>query len=104
MTNKEKARDYTDEEKAIIYTHNRPIEYSEILSQPYVVDEIRKAYIAGLKAGRPKWHKVADGDLPKENTKYWVLTSEREPKVDSWLDISWVNSYDVIAWKEIILP
>ena len=27
--------------------------------------EIALAYIEGLKAGRPKWHKVADGDLPK---------------------------------------
>ena len=24
-----------------------------------------KAFLAGLKAGRPQWHKVADGDLPK---------------------------------------
>lgn len=24
----------------------------------------KEAYLAGLKAGRPKWHKVADGDLP----------------------------------------
>lgn len=24
-----------------------------------------QAFLAGLKAGKPKWHKVADGDLPK---------------------------------------
>ena len=30
------------------------------------VDEIvRLAFLAGLKAGRPQWHKVVDGDLPK---------------------------------------
>lgn len=23
-------------------------------------------FLAGLKANKPKWHKVADGDLPKE--------------------------------------
>ena len=51
-----------------------------------------------------EWHYVKDGDLPKENKKYWILTSNREPKVDSWLTISWVYSYDVIAWKEIVLP
>lgn len=51
-----------------------------------------------------EWHYVKDGDYPKENKKYWILTSNREPKVDSWLTISWVNSYDVIAWKEIVLP
>ena len=26
---------------------------------------VRQAFLAGLKAGRPQWHKVADGDLPK---------------------------------------
>ena len=25
----------------------------------------KQAFLAGLKAGRPQWHKVADGDLPK---------------------------------------
>ena len=30
------------------------------------VDDIAKEnFLAGLKAGRPQWHKVADGDLPK---------------------------------------
>jgi hypothetical protein len=31
-------------------------------------------YNKGLEAGRPKWHKVADGDLPPENTE--VLTDD----------------------------
>ena len=26
---------------------------------------IYDGFLAGLKAGRPQWHKVADGDLPK---------------------------------------
>ena len=47
-----KNRELTDEEKAIVYTDNIHIEYNEILSRSEVVDEIRKAYIAGLKAGR----------------------------------------------------
>lgn len=51
-----------------------------------------------------EWHFVKNGDLPKENKKYLVLTSDGEPKVDSWLNITWLYSYDVIAWKEIILP
>lgn len=50
-----------------------------------------------------EWHSVYD-DLPKENKKYWVLTSNGEPKVDDWLSVSWVNSYDIVAWKEIIFP
>ena len=33
--------------------------------------DIEQAFLAGLKAGRPQWHKVADGDLPKEQKEYW---------------------------------
>ncbi len=51
-----------------------------------------------------EWHFVKNGDLPKENKKYLILTPKGEPKVDSWLNITWVYSYDVIAWKEIVLP
>ena len=51
-----------------------------------------------------EWHFVKNEDLPKENKKYFILTSKGEPEVDSWLNKSWVNSYDVIAWKEIIFP
>ena len=61
-----------------------------------------ECYLEGYNKAN-EWHYVKD-ELPKENKKYWVLTSDREPKVDSWLNISWVNSYDVIAWKEIVLP
>lgn len=35
-----------------------------------------QAFLAGLKAGRPKWHKVADGDLPNENVKL-ILVRDR---------------------------
>ncbi len=31
----------------------------------------KQAFLAGLKAGRPQWHKVKDG-LPKESGKYLV--------------------------------
>ena len=47
-----KNRELTNEEKAIDYTDNIHIKYNEILSRPEVVDEIRKAYLAGLKAGK----------------------------------------------------
>lgn len=30
---------------------------------------IEQAYLAGLEAGRLKWHKIADGDLPKAGMK-----------------------------------
>ena len=83
--------------------------YSEC-KNPYEVCEKRQcrkqAYKDGAEFGYNKaneWHYVKD-KLPKENKKYWVLTSNGEPKVDSWLTVSWVYSYDVIAWKEIVPP
>ena len=33
------------------------------------------SYLAGLKAGRPEWHKVADRDLPKENQECYFIYS-----------------------------
>lgn len=117
MTDEEIAEEYADKNKIYIDFDNDITDYSNV----------KEAYLAGLKVGREaereyvknnaftsmkeqglfpfgKWHKVADGDLPKENKKYLVLTSNGEPEVDSWLNISWVYSYDVIAWKEIMLP
>lgn len=47
-------RELTDEENAIVYTDNTHIKYNEILSRPEIVDEIRKAYIAGLKEERER--------------------------------------------------
>ena len=32
-------------------------------------------FLAGLKAGRPQWHKVAD-ELPKEDDVYLIYTTE----------------------------
>lgn len=50
-----KDRDLTDEEKAIVYVDNTHCKYNEVLSQPYVVHEIRKAYIAGLVQERKEF-------------------------------------------------
>ena len=74
------------------------------------------AFLAGLKAGRPKWHKVADGDLPKEmenvlcyckgaGIKFCCVghTIVGGDKKARW----WANNKSeellVIKWKEIIL-
>ena len=32
-------------------------------------------FLAGLKAGRPQWHKVADGDLPEKEDVYLIYTT-----------------------------
>ena len=133
----------TDEEKAINYTNNTHIRYNEILSHPEIVDEIRKAYLAGLEAGKdmaeadfatiaymqgaerykPKWHKVADGDLPKPNIavlicfqfEKWTTTyiAYYRPAIKKWqmynlseaqrqpIDDDYIDSEEVIAWCEI---
>ena len=89
-----------------------------------------KTFLAGLKAGRPQWHKVADGDLPKESGKYlvcvggvngiFVLDFETEYNdfgywclqvgenlgvTDTIFETVTERDEDkVIAWKEIVLP
>lgn len=83
-----------------------------------LIDKIRRGYncqelsdieLAFQKGGQlgysmaNEWHSVYD-ELPKENKKYWVLTSSGEPKVDDWVSVSWAYSDDIIAWKEIVLP
>jgi hypothetical protein len=59
---------------------------------------------AGLKAGKPKWHKVADGDLPKDENDFLVYSGEDwrmcvgrySPKYKAW-----EAGCDTIAWCEI---
>lgn len=36
------------------------------------------SYIDGLKAGRPEWHKVADGDLPKGDDSFGKTSIHRK--------------------------
>ena len=38
--------------------------------------EIEQAFLAGLKAGRPQWHKVADGDLPEVDNRIVLCVCE----------------------------
>ena len=68
-------------------------------------------FLAGLKAGRPQWHKVADGDLP--NTEREVLIfmwgsyylgyyKQYDGKDSSWhFEDFDEESEQVIAWCEI---
>ena len=70
----------------------------------------KQAFLAGLKAGRPQWHKVADGDLPKHEVNVLVLFNEQCIDIAhyNWDYKEWhfTDSIvrDVIAWKEIVLP
>lgn len=70
-----------------------------------------RTYLAGLKAGRPKWHKVADGDLPKEHKIYLVAIKDNGLAIAYFNGRHWVTKYNlgdfghcvetVIAWCEI---
>ena len=66
-------------------------------------------FLAGLKAGRPQqWHKVADGDLPKNENRVLLYFG-----VDDYNDAQfirgrfwcgscgWFDVEEVIAWCEI---
>ena len=59
----------TDEEMAEGYADTVKCEWENETYWVDCRDEITDAYLAGLDAGRPKWHKVADGDLPPEYTE-----------------------------------
>ena len=67
--------------------------------------------LAGLKAGRPRWHKVADGDLPKENKLYLVAIKDNGLAIAYFNGRHWETKFNlgdfghlvetVIAWCEI---
>jgi hypothetical protein len=69
-----------------------------------------RTYLAGLKAGRPQWHKVADGYMPpieKGNDTINVLTDKGDIAYYSYNFDCWVaepSSLEIdppIAWCEI---
>lgn len=73
---------------------------------------IEQAFLAGLKADRPQqWHKVADGDLPKENKLYFVAIKDNGCAIAYFNGLHWETKYNlgdfghlvetVIAWCEI---
>lgn len=79
--------------------------------------QMQQAYLAGLKAGRPKWYKVADGDLPKEEGSYLFYLYDKDTKStfyeilgvarkyadrdDMYLESMIWTMNDIIAWCEI---
>jgi hypothetical protein len=71
----------------------------------------------GFKDGYNKaneWHYVKDGDLPKNNTQVLTLLENKRMKVSIFMENkftvwnkdynTYTKLYDVIAWKEIVLP
>jgi len=71
----------------------------------------------GFKDGYNKaneWHYVKDGDLPKNNTQVLVFLENKRMKISIFMENkftlwnkdynTYTKLYDVIAWKEIVLP
>lgn len=50
----------------------------DIFEKEKVEHELKQAFLAGLKAGRPEWHKVADGDLPKGDDSFGETSIHRK--------------------------
>jgi hypothetical protein len=85
----------TDEEMAEDYTNNLLKGVNCTIGNPRAKQinsiDVEEAFLAGLKAGRHKWHKVADGDLPKHEVNVLVLHNVQ------CIDIAHYN-YDYKEW------
>lgn len=79
MTDKEMAKDYANEYVPLIAPINDRI-YQVIKEDIIKIlkDCSIDSYIGGLKAGRPEWHKVADGDLPKGDDSFGKTSIHRK--------------------------
>jgi len=75
--------------------------------------EIKQAFLAGLKAGRPQWHDLRKDptDLPKEEREYIVMNANEGGDTSYWICYYWkeekkftgygLGEANVIKWKEI---
>lgn len=110
MTKEEMAKEYVDKLYAEKISKEDYDKDGRIL---YRSEDISDVFLAGLNAGRPKWHKVADGDLPKENKLYLVAIKDNGLAIAYFNSLHWETKYNlggfghcvetVIAWCEIPL-
>ena len=106
MTDEETAEEYA---KGLCKTCTVDTCRYNIFQTCAIKESIKQAHLAGLNASRPKWHKVADGDLPNENKRYLCKIKGFVGGGISYecfdYDIeysSWKNACgDVIEWCEI---
>jgi molybdopterin-guanine dinucleotide biosynthesis protein A len=94
-----------EEKQAEKYVNGIPIFADE--GEGFSRTQMQRAYLAGLEAGRPKWYKVADGDLPKIGKPCLVyLANDNVITAKLREDNVWTtngrNAFEnVIAWFEI---
>ena len=65
-------------------------------------------FLAGLKAGRPQWHKVTDGDLPTTVGRRFLVSNRHCTMIGYWNGKTFVSADEdtveiasPIAWCEI---
>lgn len=115
-----KSRTIFDEEMAEEYVQNKADKGNFDLEQfgkaYFSESSMKQAYLAGLKAGKPKWHKVADGDLPEEDLRqrthgYYLTASKHKSYKGFVFEVAYFTGViftkggdildNVIAWCEI---
>lgn len=100
----------TDEEMAEEYAklNARQYKHNDCIGFCTSKEEVKQAFLAGLKAGRPKWHKVADGDLPKDENRVLLYFGDDDYNDGQFIrgrflcgSCGWFDVEEVIAWCEI---
>ncbi len=99
-----------DEEMAKEYAEEKVSNLDECRTKDLMRSVCKDGFLAGLKAGK-QWHKVADGDLPKENKLYFVAIKDNGLAIAYFNGLHWETRYNlgdfghcvetVIAWCEI---
>ena len=93
MTDEEMAEEY---ENAQDYCGLLDVLFEEQYNQDYgglscyISPFIEQAYLAGLNAGKTKWHYVKDGDLPSEEGG-WVCNQDGLPCFFDWGTEQWLD-------------
>lgn len=99
MTKEELAKEYVDKLCAEKVSKEDYDKDGWIL---YRCEDISDAFLNGLKTGRPKWHKVVDGDLPPEDSEVLALLADKEIYIAHFYRRNvWDKIGPVIAWCEI---
>ena len=77
----------TDEEMSVDWIRSQGWSEENLPSDEF--GQMLKAYLAGLEAGKPKWHKVADGDLPETSGE---MHAERKPVLAYTKSLGWTQA------------
>lgn len=110
----------TDEEMAVNWIHSQGWNEENLPSDEF--GQMLQAFLAGLKAGRPEWHKLSE-KYPEADklvrvrlmngmehiceTCYYEPTEDEigyEKLVINFYELNgeWVDDNDIIAWCEIL--